>query len=482
MKMNSGFYKLKLKKHLFVFLISLVLGHLPISTFAQRNIVDSLEKVLRKTKDDTLIAILLEKQANALSKYAPDSAFTLARKAYQAAVNSNYNAGQSKSLGTLANISMSIGNYPKALDYNLQILQLEENSSSKEKLAGVLMNIGIVYVLQEQYNNALAYYYKADSVIVKYNIEVYKYNIAVNMGDVFDRLNKSDSAFKYFFKSLALAKGKDDHYRTGAALVGLGHSYVKMESYGLAFENYKEGIADLKQVDAHDLLCEAYLGMSNLHFKINKFAIAKQFADSAYSISKNDGFLPRQLEASQTLAKIYKEENNIDSSFFYLNNTIALNNEINSKARIRELQILSSSESQRQLEIAEKKERDAAERKQQLRLLFVGMLIPGFFVFVLLLSRVHIHLRILKFLGVLSLIFLFEYITLLFHPFVANLTHHNPFLEIIIFVAVAMIIIPLHHKTEKWLITWLLRNKPAKDQEKLKLEIKKIQINLRELD
>ncbi len=476
--MTSGFYKLK--KHFFVFLVSFVLGHLPITAFAQRNIVDSIEQVLRKTKDDTLMAILLERQANALSKYAPDSGYTLARKAYQAATKSKYKAGQSKSLGTLANISMSMGNYPKALEYNLQKLKLEENSKSKESLAGVLVNIGIVYALEEQYNNALAYYYKADSVIEKYNIEIYKNDIAVNMGDVYDRKNNSDSAFKYFLRSLALAKGSGDKYRIGAALVGLGHSYVKMESYGLAFENYKEGIADLKQVDAHDLLCEAYLGMSNLHLKTNEFAIAKQFADSAYSISKSDGFLPRQLEASQSLAKIYKKENNIDSSFFYLNNTIALNNEINSKARIRELQILSSNESQRQLEIAEKKERDAAERKQQLRLLFIGMLIPGFFVLVLLLSRVHIHLRILKFLGVLSLIFLFEYITLLFHPFVANLTHHNPFLEIIIFVAVAMLIIPLHHKTEKWLITWLLKNKPVKDQEKLKLEIKKIQINLPE--
>lgn len=52
----------------------------------------------------------------------------------------------------------------------------------------------------------------------------------------------------------------------------------------------------------------------------------------------------------------------------------------------------------------------------------------------------------------LSLLFLFEYLTLLLHPTVAELTHHTPVYEILIFVGIAAILIPAHHRLEHWMI------------------------------
>jgi predicted lipase len=47
---------------------------------------------------------------------------------------------------------------------------------------------------------------------------------------------------------------------------------------------------------------------------------------------------------------------------------------------------------------------------------------------------------------------LFEYITLFIHPFVAEITHHSPFLEIIIFVCIGALVVPAHHRIEHWFI------------------------------
>lgn len=54
--------------------------------------------------------------------------------------------------------------------------------------------------------------------------------------------------------------------------------------------------------------------------------------------------------------------------------------------------------------------------------------------------------------GILSLLILFEYLTLLLHPVVAEFTHHTPILELLIFVCIAAILIPAHHRIEHWLI------------------------------
>jgi hypothetical protein len=235
------------------------------------------------------------------------------------------------------------------------------------------------------------------------------------------------------------------------------------------------GIENLKTSDAQDLLCESYIGFAKLSLAQGNKIQARRYADTCYGIAKTGGFTPRELEATSFLTELYKSENKTDSAFLYLNKMVALNETVNSSERVRQMQILSSSENIRQIEMAEAKAKEKKERKTQLGLLAIGMFIPVFFVFTLLLSKISMNLKVLKSLGVLSLLFLFEYLTLLFHPFVANLTNHNPFLEMVIFVIAALFLIPAHHRLEKWLIGWLQRNR--QQEQGIKLQIKKIKIN-----
>ena len=61
------------------------------------------------------------------------------------------------------------------------------------------------------------------------------------------------------------------------------------------------------------------------------------------------------------------------------------------------------------------------------------------------------------------MLFLFEYLTLLLHPVVQHITHHSPVFEILIFVAIAGLLIPLHHRLEHWMIEKLVRRVQSHD-------------------
>ena len=136
--------------------------------------------------------------------------------------------------------------------------------------------------------------------------------------------------------------------------------------------------------------------------------------------------------------------------------------------------MLSSNEQLRQLEIAENLRIAKRERIQQLQLLFIAIFIPGFFLLTLLLSRIRLHVRLIKILGVLSLLILFEYLTLLLHPYVAEITHHTPVYEMLIFVSIAAILIPAHHRVENLLIKWLTKNRPLFAGNRIKMKTAKI--------
>ena len=446
---------------------------LPVCLIAQKQKADSLLNLLNIESTDTGKVKLMWQVAGIINVYDPASALTYAQKALNLATAIKYTEGQSRSLGALANTFRKMGNYTKALELNLRKLKLEEEGKNPRNLAMALMNIGIVYRYQEEYSEALKYYYKSDSVIRLNNLEDVKYNINMNLGDVYDRINNTDSAFSYFNKSLIISNSlKNDDY-IGNSMTGLGHTYFKQGNTAFSLLYYRSAIEHLKIAGNDEVLCEAALGLAKLYQQqLHKNDSAVYYASYSQQIAEKAGFMTWQLDAANFLANHYKTVHNIDSAYVYLTRVQALNDSINSKAKIRELQLMSSNENFRQQEIEESKEIARKERKQQLQLLFIGMFIPGFFLVTLLLSRIRIHSRVIKILGILSLLILFEYLTLLLHPTVAEFTNHTPVYEMFIFVAIAAILIPAHHRIENWLIEKLIHRKGSIQVKKVNIKVK----------
>ena len=413
-------------------------------------------RLLNTETTDSNRVTYLWRMADYAGIYNPDTAILLAQEALSLARTIKYVEGESRSLGILANTFMRIGNYPRALDYNFQKLKIEEQRIKPRNMMSVLMNIGIVYMYQEEYRKALSYYFRADSIIQSAKLDAYRYHGNINIGDTYDRLNILDSAFYYYSRALGEAKILNNQNYIGTSETGLGHLYRKQSDYLLSLEHYKSAIVNLGATDDNDLLCEAHLGLAKLYFLFNNFDSAVTHAKTSYNLGQSGGFISRQLDAVKQLSDIYKKTKNIDSAFAYVNIEKVLNDSVYSRERIRGLGILSSDEQLRQSEMAEAKSKEEEERKQRLQLMFIGIFIPAFFMLTLFLSRVKLHIRVIKLLGILSLLIFFEYLTLLLHPTVAKLTNHTPVLEILIFVAAAAVLIPLHHRAEHWLIRKLL--------------------------
>lgn len=446
----------------------------PILAIAQKQKADSILAILPSLKSDTQKVKALWELGNVMSGYNPDKALTYAHQALNLANEIKYPEGRSKALGVLAITFRKIGDYSSALNYNLKRLQLVEKENNPENLANVLMSIGVVYLYQEEYQKALFYYYKSDSVIKKFHLTDSEYYIYMNLGNVYDKLNNTDSAFIYFNKSLVVSSSLHNEDYIGNSMTGLGNTYLKMGNTDFARLNYSTAINHLLASNNDEVLCEAYIGMANLYQKTaNNKDSAVYYAKLSLQLAQKDGFINWQLNAAKLLTELYKDERDIDSAFVYLSATQQLNDSVNSKERIRQVQVLSSNETLRQLEIEESKRIAQKERQQQLQYLLIAIFIPGFFLLTLLLSRIKIHSRIIKILGVLSLLILFEFLLLLLHPKVAELTNHTPIVEMLIFVALAALLIPGHHRFETWLIKKLTHKKGSISVKKAKLNMKK---------
>lgn len=448
------------------------------NTLGQKSKADSFAALLAVETTDSLRVKRMWQLASEVKNYDPERALAIAQRGLYLAKHIKDTEGQSRSLGVIANTFLNLGNYPRALEYNLEKLKIEEGRGLPRNLASVLMSIAIVYSMNEEYEKALPYFKKSDSVITAAAVSEFYYHIKLNTGDVYDKMGQLDSAFDYYNTSLRIARSVQNTDFEGASLTGLGHIYRKKNEFNPASANYHDAIRKLTEANDEILVCEASLGLAKLYNQVNKNDSAIQYARLSDQVAQKAGFINEQLKSSEFLSNVYKENRHIDSAFHYVNMVRVLNDSVNSKNRIRELQVLSINEQLRQLQIEEEKRLAKIERSQQLQLLFIAIFIPGFFLITLLLSRIKIPLPVVRLLGVLSLIILFEYLTLLLHPLVKEFTHHTPVYEMIIFVCLALILIPTHHRIEHWLIGKLLRNREAlsKKMQKIRIQTKRIKL------
>jgi tetratricopeptide (TPR) repeat protein len=276
-----------------------------------------------------------------------------------------------------------------------------------------------------------------------------------------------------------MAKKNRDEYMMGATMSILAHNYRSKKEYPQSLMNYRNAINFLKDGVDNDNYCEATLGLAKLFSLMTQNDSAVHYAKISMMIARGDGRASRELDAARFLTDYYSSTKKIDSAFTYINYVQQLNDTVNSKSKIREMQVISSSEQFRQRDLEQQKIVEKKKRFQQLQFLLIGIFIPGFFFLTFLLNRVKIHMKLVRLLGVLSLLFLFEYLTLLLHPAIASFTHHIPVYEILIFVVIAAILIPLHHKVEHWLIHRLTHHRLhiTKKEEQLKVTEQEVDKN-----
>ncbi len=433
-------------------LVSIIAILLSFCCFAQTAVMDSLYKKLNKEKTDTGKAIILYNLSYYYQKYKPDSALLLGQQAYILSKKHAFLKGESGALSTMANAFQVLDNYPRAIEYYIEELKIEEKRNLPENISGVYINMSAVYNSEHDVDKALYYILQADSIMKQYHLTELALYTDLNIGDIYEKADQLDSALYYTQRCYALSLQQKNDLITGITLNNLGNIYVKKKKFAEALTSYQNSIPYLLKMQDENTLAECKLGMAKVYQSTNRNDSAKYYTKQVFDLALKNQFQTRAFDASALLVQLFKEENKIDSAFIYEEIKTSLKDSIDNKEKIRELQNITIAEQLRQKELAEARRQETEDRKYKLQLLSIGIMIPVLFFISVFLSRKKVHKKVIEFSGIVSLLMLFEYILLLIHPLIASETDHSPFLEIIIFVAIASLLTPAHHRIEEWLI------------------------------
>jgi hypothetical protein len=117
-----------------------------------------------------------------------------------------------------------------------------------------------------------------------------------------------------------------------------------------------------------------------------------------------------------------------------------------SAGKLQQIQVMALLEDERQQKLKE-----ARKHNLQYAAIALGMvaLLIGFLV---LSHSALANQKLIRFLGVVSLLIVFEFLNLLLHPWLGAVTHHSPILMLLAMVCIAALLVPLHHRIEHWVI------------------------------
>jgi tetratricopeptide (TPR) repeat protein len=279
------------------------------------------------------------------------------------------------------------------------------------------------------------------------------------MGLCFLNLGQLDSALKYEQNAYELqinSRGK------AIALARLGSIHTAMNNYDVALSFYRMGIPVAIANSDNNALTELYSGIFTLFQKQQQYDSCIYYGRKELETAQEFGTPAAIAAAYSDLFTSYKKNNTTDSALKYLELAAITKDTLITQEKIRQQQILAFQEESRQKEKQAELKIAAEKRKQDIQFAAIAVGVICFILLFLLLSRsIIINANWIRFLSVLALLVSFEFINLVIHPYLSGYTNDSPILMLCALVIISAMLIPLHHKIEKWIVEKMVEKNKA---------------------
>jgi tetratricopeptide (TPR) repeat protein len=411
--------------------------------------IDSLLQSLSLENIDTLKVLTLNRISRAYVFSKPDSANIFSLQAYEISKKQEYYRGIISSLINLWASNHVKGNYHKAIQLATEQLKILEKKGEYPSIAFCYSLLSSSYQDMNDYPNALRNALLSKKIEDSLGIETSrKYT---NLGQIYGKMGQLDSAIRYANKGYETEYIINKGSWTWPAFV-LGEVNSKLNNIDLALVYYKISKSLAIRNNIYKDILDNNNGIADIFRKLLLFDSVIFYSKDALKYQEKVTYTKGSLYAYENLAYAYKQKNLNDSSIKYYELSIRIKDSLFSQEKTMQIQNLANDEESRQKELEKEKAEKTEERKQNLQYAAIALGLIGFIILFFIFSHSIIaNEKLIKFLGILSLLLVFEFINLFIHPYLARVTNHSTVWMLSIMVLIAAVLIPIHHRLEKWI-------------------------------
>ncbi len=344
------------------------------------------------------------------------------------------------------------GDNTTALEYYFKAIPLAEKFNDKRRISSLYFDLAGRYFSLRNFDKFYTYTKTGgenlpDKTSPKYDHMLVQYQR--NMGTYFLEKGQLDSALFYVQAAAQTSERLKTRLFKLQMQTLLAATYARMNETDLADVYWKKA---QNLSDSTDFRKETFYNRY-IPFLIqtDRMDEVKLQTEKFWSFALKTQNLNINLTAALYKKQLFDKLNQTDSAYHYSKVESKIRESVFNQDNLNAMQAMAFKEQLRVMEEAAKKSDDEQKRKVNLQFALIGFGIISFIIIFLLLSRSFItNTRLISFLGVVALLIVFEFLNLLLHPFLERVTHHSPVLMLLALVCIAALLVPLHHRVEKW--------------------------------
>ena len=383
----------------------------------------------------------------------PDSSRYINEQMLKIATDANQDSLLARTYIEISSTLGATGDFKQALEFNFKALTYAEKANSASDIWYAYKNLGIRFKVLKNYSEALRYLRKSlpflkEATVYDFTDPNRTYS---HLAEVFLGLGQPDSALRYVQLTNEVTLKDKDAYGYARMLYIFARVYQAKGDADLAENYYKKCIAFSDSENIALPYVNAATDYAQYLLNTNQNNLCKQYALAGFNRAIQSKNKLGVIDASALLRKAYYAVGQKDSSYYYTDIKDAYLDSVFNEQQVNQIQNISFAQQIKEKEEQARLAEEAQQRKQNIQFILIAFGIITFIIFFLLLSRRHItNTKVIQFLGVVALLVVFEFLNLLLHPFLERITHHSPVLMLLALVCIAALLVPLHHKLEKW--------------------------------
>jgi tetratricopeptide (TPR) repeat protein len=231
------------------------------------------------------------------------------------------------------------GNFPKALENYLKAMRFSEKGTDKKRIANLSNNIGGIYIQMHDTARAWEFFSKAMKMNKEINNRTGIGNCYANLGLILKNRKKLDEALDYMHKALSYALEVDDKEKEAACYDNISNIYFLKNKLDSSLVYNTKSIEIYKYIEDMEGLGSAYANMSSTYLKLKKYDKTLDLLLQAEVIGKDISSKYMLKDVEQQLAEIYelkgKNEEAFESYKLYIIYKDSLSNEENTKKMVQ---------------------------------------------------------------------------------------------------------------------------------------------------
>lgn len=240
---------------------------------------------------DTLTISMLIKKGTAYKSRSADSAFYYLNQALTLSRADTFTNGFFKSLIQLADLSISTGNYPAALDYYRQALAAVKDDMAR--MATVYTNIAHVFYLDGQYEKAANYTYRVVETANRFpDLKIKTCIPLVTLSVIWWQLEDQKKSLYYLKLAEKAARKENDLPKLADILNKTGNRYLDSPDKSVALNYYLRALNISRQCGDTGLIMIVEQNLGGYYRMLHKPRIAEDHFQKAIALIDHPDISP----------------------------------------------------------------------------------------------------------------------------------------------------------------------------------------------